>query len=126
MNSFVRVMGHSPPRDLTKALLEHYKVESQRVKGFVLPSFLLIYGALPYWNSLRQNSGVQAALRGANAAVVGILLGALYNPVWTVAVDSPKAFTIALAAFGLLQIWHWPPWLLVVLCGAAGFVFLRL
>jgi chromate transporter len=90
-----------------------------------LPSFLLIFGALPYWNSLRQNSGAQAALRGANAAVVGILLGALYNPVWTVAVDSPKALAIALAAFGLLQIWHWPPWLLVVLCGAAGFVFLR-
>ena len=71
--------------------------------GFFCLSFLLIFGALPYWNSLRQNSGAQAALRGANAAVVGILLGALYNPVWTVAVDSPKALAIALAAFGLLQ-----------------------
>jgi chromate transporter len=91
-----------------------------------LPSFLLIFGALPYWTNLRQNSGAQAALRGANAVVVGILLGALYNPVWTVAVDSPRALAIALAAFGLLQIWHWPPWLLVVLCGAAGIVFLRL
>jgi chromate transporter len=53
-----------------------------------------------------------------------VLLGALYNPVWTVAVDSPRALAIALAAFGLLQIWHWPPWLLVALCGAAGFIFL--
>jgi chromate transporter len=89
-----------------------------------LPSFLLIFGALPYWNNLRQNCGAQSALRGANAVVVGVLLGALYNPVWTVAVDSPRALAIALAAFGLLQIWHWPPWLLVALCGAAGFIFL--
>jgi len=89
-----------------------------------LPSFLLIFGALPYWNNLRLNSGAQAALRGANAVVVGILLAALYNPVWTVAVDSPKSLAIALAAFGLLQFWRWPPWLLVVICGAAGFVFL--
>jgi chromate transporter len=89
-----------------------------------LPSFLLLLGALPYWSSLRQNAGAQAALRGANAAVVGILLAALYNPVWTVAVDSSVALIIALAAFGLLQFWKWSPWLLVLLSGVAGFVFL--
>jgi chromate transporter len=90
-----------------------------------LPSFLLLLGALPYWSSLRQNAGAQAALRGANAAVVGILLAALYNPVLTVAVDSSVALIIALAAFGLLQFWKWSPWLLVLLSGVAGFVFLR-
>jgi chromate transporter len=90
-----------------------------------LPSFLLILGALPFWSNLRQNTGAQAALRGANAAVVGILLAALYNPVWTVAVDSAVALIIALAAFGLLQLWKWPPWMLVLFSGAAGFLFLR-
>jgi chromate transporter len=89
-----------------------------------LPSFLLMLGALPVWSDLRRNASVQAALRGANAAVVGILLAALYNPVWTVAVDSSVAFAIALAAFGLLQFWKWPPWLLVLLSGMAGFLFL--
>jgi chromate transporter len=91
----------------------------------ILPSFLLLLGVLPFWSSLRQNAGAQAALRGANAAVVGILLAALYNPVWTVAVDSSVALIIALAAFALLQFWKWPPWLLVLLSGVAGFVFLR-
>lgn len=90
-----------------------------------LPSFLLILGALPYWSKLRQNANAQAALRGANAAVVGILLAALYNPVWIVAVDSSASLVIALAAFDLLQFWKWPPWLIVALSGAAGFLFLR-
>ena len=90
-----------------------------------LPSFLLLLGALPYWSSLRRNAGAQAALRGANAAVVGILLAALYNPVWTAAVDSSAALIIAMAAFGLLQFWKWWPWLLVLLSGVAGFLFLR-
>jgi chromate transporter len=57
--------------------------------------------------------------------VVGILLAALYNPVWTTAVDSSVALIIALAAFGLLQFWKWPPWLLVLLSGVGGFVFIR-
>ena len=90
-----------------------------------LPSFLLILGALPFWSKLRQNAHAQAALRGANAAVVGILLAALYNPVWIVAVDSSASLVIALAAFDLLQFWKWPPWLIVVLSGTAGFLFLR-
>jgi len=90
-----------------------------------LPSFLLILGTLPFWRRLRQNASAQAALRGANAAVVGILLAALYNPVWTTAVDSSVALIIALAAFAFLQFWRWPPWLLVLLSGVAGFLFLR-
>ena len=89
-----------------------------------LPSYLLLFGSLPFWSNLRQNASAQAALRGANAAVVGILLAALYNPVWTAGVDSSIALIIALAAFCLLQFWKWPPWLLVLLSGVAGFLLL--
>ena len=90
-----------------------------------LPSFLLILGALPYWDLLRRNTGVQAALRGANAVVVGILLAAFYNPVLSVAVNSPAALIITLVAFAMLQFGKCPPWLLVILCGLAGAVILR-
>jgi chromate transporter len=90
-----------------------------------LPSFLLILGALPFWDLLRRNTGVQAALRGANAVVVGILLAAFYNPVLSVAVNSPAALVITLVAFAMLQFGKCPPWLLVILCGLAGAVILR-
>jgi chromate transporter len=85
-----------------------------------LPSMLLTLGALPLWGSLRNRPRVQAALRGVNAAVVGILLAALYNPVWTTAIAHPVDFTLGLAAFGLLVIWRCPPWLVVLLTGMAG------
>jgi len=87
-----------------------------------LPSFLLLVGALPFWNSLRQRSSVQSALRGVNAAVVGLLLAALYQPVWTSAILAPTDFAIGIAAFLLLALWNLPPWLVVVLgaLGAAG------
>jgi chromate transporter len=85
-----------------------------------LPSFLLIVGALPSWGALRSRPGAQAALRGVNAAVVGILLAALYQPVWTSAIATPADFALALAAFGLLAIWSVPPWLVVILTAAAG------
>jgi chromate transporter len=85
-----------------------------------LPSFLLIVGALPSWGALRSRPGAQAALRGVNAAVVGILLAALYQPVWTGAIATPADFALALAAFGLLAIWSVPPWLVVILTAAAG------
>jgi chromate transporter len=88
-----------------------------------VPSFLLILGALPFWNALRRSVGIQAALRGANAAVVGILLAAFYNPVLVVAINSVAALVIALVAVGLLQFQRCPPWLLVLLCGLAGLIF---
>ena len=80
-----------------------------------LPSFLLVVGALPFWESLRTKATVQAALKGVNAAVVGLLLAALYHPVWTSAVRSPSDFGLVSAAFGLLVFWNTPPWLVVVL-----------
>ena len=80
-----------------------------------LPSFLLLIGVLPYWDSVRRVPAVQSGLRGVNAAVVGILLAALYHPVWTSAILAPRDFAIAVAAFLALVIWKWPPWLVVVL-----------
>ena len=85
-----------------------------------LPSFLLVIGALPFWEDLRQRPSAQAALRGVNAAVVGLLLAALYHPVWTAGIAGPGDFALAVAAFLLLFMWQTPPWLVVVLCAAGG------
>lgn len=85
-----------------------------------LPSFLLVIGALPLWHTLRIRSGFQSALRGINAAVVGLLAAALYHPVWTSAIHEPADFALALAAFGLLVLWKLPPWLVVALSALGG------
>src|SRR5262245_30741682 len=90
-----------------------------------LPSFLLILGALPFWEALRRAAPVQAALKGINAAVVGLLLAALYDPVWTTGVTNPVTFALALSAFLFLFMWQWPPWLVVILSAAAGFLFVQ-
>jgi chromate transporter len=84
------------------------------------PSFLLVYGALPFWDTVRRWAAAQAALRGINAVVVGILAAALYDPVWTAGVRAPLEFALALAALALLVLWKLPPWLVVLLSGAAG------
>lgn len=81
-----------------------------------LPAFLLVIGPLPFWNDLRQRTWAQGALRGVNAAVVGILLSALYNPVWTSGITSARDFALGLAAFLLLFMWKTPPWLVVLFC----------
>jgi chromate transporter len=86
-----------------------------------LPSFLLVVGSLPFLSAIQGRPGFQSALRGVNAAVVGILLAALYHPVWTSAIRTPHDFCLALAAFLLLMIWKLPPWV-VVLFGVAGSV----
>jgi chromate transporter len=87
-----------------------------------LPSMLLTLGTLPLWGTLRSRPGAQAALRGVNAAVVGILLAALYSPVWTGAIHRPADFVLALCSFGLLVIWRFPPWVVVGVAAAAGAV----
>ena len=79
-----------------------------------LPSFLLLIAALPYWETLRRMPAVQSALRGVNAAVVGILLAALYHPVWTSAIFSARDFAVLLVAFLALALWAVPPWLVVI------------
>lgn len=88
-----------------------------------LPSFLLLIGVLPFWDALRRRSHMQSALKGVNAAVVGILLGALYTPVWTSAIFSTADFGLGLLAFLLLVFWRTPP-LAVVILGALGAAFL--
>lgn len=85
-----------------------------------IPAFLLVVGALPFWAVLRQRPRVQSALAGVNAAVVGILAAAFYDPVWVKAVTAPADAAVALAAFALLQFWKLPPWLVVGLCAVAG------
>jgi chromate transporter len=85
-----------------------------------LPSFLLVIGALPFWEQLRGRMTAQAALRGVNAAVVGLLLAALYRPVWTTGITGAADFGLAIAAFVLLFMWQTPPWLVVMLCALAG------
>ena len=85
-----------------------------------LPSFLLVIGVMPFWSDLRRHAEVQAGLKGVNAAVVGLLLAALYTPVWTSAIKGPADFAIGIAAFLLLAFWVVPPWLVVVLGAGAA------
>jgi chromate transporter len=87
------------------------------------PSFLLIVGVTPFWNALRGRREAQGALLGANAAVVGLLAAAFYNPVWTTAVATPVDVGLALAAFLLLTAWKAPPWLVVGLTAVEATAF---
>ncbi len=85
-----------------------------------LPSFLLIFGALPFWDRLRASVGVRRALTGTNAAVVGILLAALYTPIWTSAIAAPADVVVAAGGLGLLLTGRVPPIAVVGLCALAG------
>ncbi|WP_432261392.1 chromate efflux transporter [Cupriavidus sp. TMH.W2] len=87
-----------------------------------LPGALLVIGALPFWESLRRNRRAQAALAGVNAGVVGLLLAALWNPVWTSAVRGPLDIVLVALALVALMVWKLPPWLVVVVSGVAGWV----
>lgn len=89
-----------------------------------VPAFLLVVGTLPFWDELRQRDSVQSAMAGVNAAVVGILLAALYDPVWTSAIRSRADFATALAAFALLVYARLSPVIVVLLAAAAGWAFL--
>ena len=85
-----------------------------------LPAFFLTIGPLPFWDMMRRRPAFQSVLRGVNAAVVGLLLAALYDPVWTSAVKGAPDFALAAAALGLLMLWKFPPWLVVVLAALGG------
>lgn len=84
-----------------------------------LPAFFLSIGPLPLWSWFRQHPAMRSVMKGVNAAVVGLLLAALYNPVWTSGIISPSDFAIGIVGFLLLTIWAAPPWLVVIL-GAVG------
>ncbi|TWT11142.1 chromate efflux transporter [Planomicrobium sp. CPCC 101079] len=96
------------------------------VVAMFLPSFLLVIGILPFWNTVRSKPGVQAALKGVNAGVVGILLAALYDPVFVSAIQVPADFVIAILSFALLVYFKWAPWKVVLVAavlGAAAYAF---
>ncbi|WP_303965838.1 chromate efflux transporter [Sporosarcina ureae] len=84
-----------------------------------LPAFLLIVGALPFWDVLRNHPKIKGAVMGVNAAVIGILLSALYNPIWTSSILRAEDFALAAVLFSMLTFWKMPPWI-VVLAGAVG------
>jgi chromate transporter len=110
-SAFLGAVVNTTPRGLGGAALG--------VIGIFLPGMLILLGTLPYWDRLRQRGSAQATMRGINAAVVGFLIAALYNPVWTSSVGSGPDFAIALVGFALLTVWRAPP-LIVVALGAIG------
>ena len=110
--AYLGAVMNSPPNGFTGAAIA--------LVGLLLPGMLLVYGMLPFWDAMRTRPSAQAAMRGTNAAVVGILGAALYNPVWTSAVSSPRDFALALAGFLLLTVWKLPPWIVVVLLACTG------
>ena len=85
-----------------------------------LPSFLLIGGAFPYWDRLRRSSAFRGALAGTNAAVVGLLIAALYDPVWSSSVRAPVDAVLVVLAAAALGGWNLPPWLVVIALAGAG------
>lgn len=111
-SAYLGAVMREPPNGLAGALLT--------LVAIFLPSFFLIAGALPFWELLRSIPIFQSALKGVNAAMVGLLLAALYQPVWTSAINLPRDFGLGLLAFGLLMFWKWPPWSVVVLCALGG------
>ncbi len=101
------------------AVIDGWKGGVLATFAIFLPAFLLILGTLPFWDSLRRNSKVKAALMGVNAAVVGILISAFYFPIWTSSILAPIDFAFAAVLFSMLVYWKLPPWM-VVLTGAIG------
>jgi len=105
---------HQPPNGIAGAAIA--------LVAIFLPTFLMVVGALPFLSALRTRTGFQAALRGINAAVVGLLLAALYHPVWTSAIKTSADLALALVAFALLALWSFPAWLVVVIAALGGAV----
>lgn len=101
------------------AVIDGWKGGLLATFAIFLPAFLLILGTLPFWDSLRRNSKVKAALMGVNAAVVGILISAFYFPIWTSSIISTTDFAFAAVLFSMLVYWKLPPWI-IVLTGAIG------
>jgi chromate transporter len=90
-----------------------------------LPGMLVLAGTLPFWDAFRRKEWAQAAMRGINAAVVGLLAAALFDPVWTTAVRTHADFAVALGCFVLLTSWHAAPVLVVILGAVCGLVLAK-
>ncbi len=111
-SAYLGAVAHVPPGGVAGAAIA--------LVAIFVPGILCLMGTLPFWHELRGKPGAQAAMRGTNAAVVGLLGAALYNPVWTSAVQSPADFAIAATGFVLLVVWSAPPLLVVALSALAG------
>jgi len=116
--AYLGAVMETPPNGWLGALLT--------LIAIFLPSFFLVTGALPFWDQLRDAPSFQSALKGINAGVVGLLLSALYTPVWTSAIHAPADFGLGLVAFALLMFWKWPPWVVVVLTAGGGELLARM
>jgi chromate transporter len=116
-SAYLGAVMKSPPNGIAGAAIS--------LIGIFLPGILVLMGALPFWETFRRRANAQAVMRGVNAAVVGLLGAALYNPVWTSAVKTPGDFGLALVGFVLLTVWQAPP-LVVVVIGALGGIGLAL
>jgi chromate transporter len=110
--AYLGAMAGTPPLGLAGAIVA--------LVAIFLPGLLALVGVLPFWHRLRAQSNAQAVMRGINAAVVGLLASALYNPVWTSAVGRPADFAVAAVGFVMLLVWRAPPLLVVLLSAAAG------
>lgn len=110
--AYLGAAGSLPPNGIAGAAIA--------LVAIFLPGMLLLVGALPFWDALRHLPLAQAGMRGANAAVVGILGAALYDPVWTSAVLRPLDFALALAGFVALVAWKAPPWTVVLALAVVG------
>jgi chromate transporter len=102
------------------AAIGGWKTAALCLVAIFLPSFLLVIGVMPFWDGLRRRTATRAMLSGINAAVVGLLLAAFYNPVWTSGILSKGDFGLAVVAFVLLLVWRTPPWLVVVGCAVCA------
>ena len=112
--AYAGAMLEAPPNGLWGAALA--------LVAIYLPSFLLVFGTLPLWQRLRSRPRLRGALDAANAAVVGLLIAVLYDPVFLSAVDDGGDLALALVALALLALLRWPPWLVVLLTAAAGYL----
>jgi chromate transporter len=111
-SAYLGVIMNQPPSGFEGALLCLFAI--------FLPSFLLVYGPLPFWDGLRKRQSFQSVLRGINAGVVGILLAALYDPIFTSSVFSLADFALVLGLGGMLIIWKRPPWNIVLVAAIVG------
>ena len=110
-SAYLGAVANTPSRGVAGAVLG--------LIGIFLPGILILLGTLPFWDAFRRRVTAQALMRGVNAAVVGLLAAALYNPVWTSSIATPGDFGLALVCFVLLTVWRTPP-LIVVVVGALG------
>ncbi|SEP18921.1 chromate efflux transporter [Paenibacillus sp. OV219] len=110
--AYLGFVSEPTPNNIEGALLA--------VVAIFLPAYLLVAGSLPFWNVIRTKPAFRSALSGINAGVVGILMAALYDPVWMSAIRSGADFALALTAFGLLTVWKMPPWVVVAVSTLGG------